>query len=139
MRNDGIFFLTSGAPQGGAALAPYKGFAGGVGAGLVPARRRAGVGIGPYGRSAGGHKGRPYKEDTMRYKTRSTPQRCAPGFCLIRFSTCGKDPVENLRRRLLGGLVLLLLGADDVQLVQLGLGDEGRGAAEACVPWSYGQ
>ena len=27
MRNDGIFFLTSGAPQGGAALAPYKGFA----------------------------------------------------------------------------------------------------------------
>ena len=74
MRNDGIFFLTSGAPQGGAALAPYKGFAGGGGAGLVPARRRAGVGIGPYGRSAGGHKGRPYKEDTMRYKTRSTPQ-----------------------------------------------------------------
>ena len=32
-----------------------------VGAGLAPARRRAGVGIGPYGRSAGGHKGRPYR------------------------------------------------------------------------------
>ncbi|MFQ9915292.1 MAG: translation elongation factor 4 [Flavonifractor plautii] len=61
-------FLASGAPQGGAALAPYKGFAGGVGAGLVPARRRAGVGIGPYGRrSAGGHKGpRPCKERIRR-------------------------------------------------------------------------